>query len=115
MAIADMGGAINGKKIELVAADHQNKADIAAAKARQWFDVERFDMLIGGVNSGAAIAMAGVARDKRKPYFVVGSGASSLTNEQCSPYTVMYAYDTVAMARGTASAVLKSGGSAGSS
>ncbi len=110
MAIADMGGAINGKKIELVAADHQNKADIAAAKARQWFDVERFDMLIGGVNSGAAIAMAGVARDKRKPYFVVGSGASSLTNEQCSPYTVMYAYDTVAMARGTASAVLKSGG-----
>ncbi|MDZ4356396.1 MAG: ABC transporter substrate-binding protein, partial [Variovorax sp.] len=71
MAIADMGGAINGKKIELVTADHQNKPDIAAAKAREWFDVTKVDMLIGGVNSGAAIAMAGVAADKKKPYFVV--------------------------------------------
>jgi branched-chain amino acid transport system substrate-binding protein len=110
MAIADMGGAIGGKKIELVTADHQNKPDIAAAKAREWFDVQKVDMLIGGVNSGAAIAMAGVAADKKKPYFVVGSGASSLTNEYCSPYTVHYAYDTVAMARGTASAVVKAGG-----
>lgn len=110
MAIADMGGSIAGKKIELLTADHQNKPDIAAAKAREWFDVDKVDMLIGGVNSGAAIAMASVARDKKKPYFVVGSGASSLTNEHCSPFTVMYAYDTVAMARGTASAVVKGGG-----
>ena len=110
MAIADMGGAINGRKIELLTMDHLNKPDIAAAKAREWFDVNKLDMLIGGVNSGAAIAMASVAADKKKPYFVVGSGASSLTNEYCSPYTVHYAYDTVAMARGTASAVLKSGG-----
>ena len=109
MAIADMGGMIDGKKVELLTADHQNKPDIAAAKAREWFDVDKVDMLIGGVNSGAAIAMAGVAREKHKPYFVVGSGASSLTNEHCSPYTVLYAYDTTAMARGTASAVLKSG------
>ncbi|MDM0056569.1 ABC transporter substrate-binding protein [Variovorax fucosicus] len=110
MAIADLGGVLNGKKIELLTADHQNKPDIAAAKAREWFDVNKVDMLIGGVNSGAAIAMAGVAADKKKPFFVVGSGASSLTNEFCSPYTVHYAYDTVAMARGTASAVVKSGG-----
>lgn len=110
MAIADMGGAIDGRKIELVTADQQNKPDIAAAKAREWFDVQKVDMLIGGVNSGAAIAMAGVAADKKKPYFVVGSGASGLTNEYCSPYTVHYAYDTVAMARGTASAVAKAGG-----
>lgn len=110
MAIADAGGAIDGKRIELLTADHQNKPDIAAAKAREWFDVNKVDMLIGGVNSGAAIAMAGVAADKKKPYFVVGSGASSLTNEYCSPYTVQYAYDTVAMARGTASAVVKAGG-----
>ena len=110
MAIADMGGAIGGKKIELVTADHQNKPDIAAAKAREWFDVQKVDMLVAGVNSGAAIAMAGVAADKKKPYFVVGSGASGLTNEYCSPYTVHYAYDTVAMARGTASAVVKAGG-----
>jgi branched-chain amino acid transport system substrate-binding protein len=110
MAIADAGGTIDGKKIELLTMDHQNKPDIAAAKAREWFDVNKVDMLIGGVNSGAAIAMAGVAAEKKKPYFVVGSGASSLTNEFCSPYTVHYAYDTVAMARGTAGAVVKGGG-----
>lgn len=110
MAIADAGGMLDGKRIELITADHQNKPDIAAAKAREWFDVNKVDMLIGGVNSGAAIAMAAVAAEKKKPYFVVGAGASSLTNEFCSPYTVQYAYDTVAMARGTASAVVKSGG-----
>ncbi|CAN7310136.1 ABC transporter substrate-binding protein [Pseudorhodoferax sp. LjRoot39] len=110
MAIADMGGTVNGRKIELLTVDHQNKADIAAAKAREWFDVNRLDMLIGGVGSGAAIAMAGVAAEKKRPYFVVGAGASGLTNEHCSPYTVHYAYDTVAMARGTANAVAKSGG-----
>jgi len=110
MAIADMGGTVHGKKIELLTVDHQNKADIAAAKAREWFDVHKLDMLIGGVGSGAAIAMAGVAAEKKRPYFVVGAGASGLTNEHCSPYTVHYAYDTVAMARGTANAVAKSGG-----
>lgn len=110
MAIADFGGNLDGKKIELLTMDHQNKPDIAAAKAREWFDVNKVDMLVGGVNSGAAIAMAGVAAEKKKPYFVVGSGASSLTNEFCSPYTVQYAYDTVAMARGTAAAVVKGGG-----
>lgn len=109
MAIADAGGTVNGKKIELLTMDHQNKPDIAAAKAREWFDVDKVDMLIGGVNSGAAIAMAGVAAEKKKPYFVVGSGASSLTNEFCSPYTVQYAYDTVALARGTAGAVVRAG------
>ncbi|RCW71460.1 ABC transporter substrate-binding protein [Pseudorhodoferax soli] len=110
MAIADMGGMVNGRKIELLTVDHQNKADIAAAKAREWFDVNKLDMLIGGVGSGAAIAMAGVAAEKKRPYFVVGAGASGLTNEHCSPYTVHYAYDTVAMARGTANAVARSGG-----
>ena len=110
MAISDMGGAINGKKIELLTVDHQNKPDIAAAKAREWFDVDKLDMLVGGVGSGAAIAMATVAAEKKRPYFVVGAGASGLTNEYCSPYTVHYAYDTVAMARGTANAVAKSGG-----
>lgn len=109
MAIADAGGVVNGRKIELLTMDHQNKPDIAAAKAREWFDVDKVDMLIGGVNSGAAIAMAGVAAEKKKPYFVVGSGASSLTNEFCSPYTVQYAYDTVALARGTAGAVVRAG------
>ncbi|MEY8878174.1 MAG: ABC transporter substrate-binding protein [Leptothrix sp. (in: b-proteobacteria)] len=110
MAIADAGGAINGKKIELVFADHQNKADIAAAKAREWFDTQGLDMLIGGTNSGTALAMAKVAAEKKKPFMVVGAATSALTGEQCTPYTVHYAYDTVALAKGTGGAVVKAGG-----
>ncbi len=110
MAIADMGGSINGKKIELVVADHQNKADVAASKAREWFDQQGVDVLIGGTNSGTALASAKVAAEKKKVYFSVGAGTARLTNEECSPYTVHYAYDTVALAKGTGSAVVKQGG-----
>ncbi|NYT53502.1 ABC transporter substrate-binding protein [Eoetvoesia caeni] len=110
MAIADAGGEINGKKIELLVADHQNKADIASARAREWFDQQHLDLLIGGTSSGTALAMAGVAAEKKKPFFVIGAGASELTNKQCTPYTVHYAYDTIALARGTGSAVVKNGG-----
>jgi branched-chain amino acid transport system substrate-binding protein len=110
MAIADMGGVINGKKIELLFADHQNKADVAAAKAREWFDTQGMDMLVGGTNSGTSLAMAKVAADKKKPFLVVGAASSALTNDQCTPYTVHWAYDTVALAKGTGGAVVKSGG-----
>ena len=110
MAIADMGGAINGKKIEIVSADHQNKADVAAAKAREWFDTQGVDMLIGGTNSGTALAMAKVAAEKKKPFLVVGAATSALTNDQCTPYTVHWAYDTVSLAKGTGNAVVKAGG-----
>jgi len=110
MAIADMGGAIGGKKIELIVADHQNKADVAAAKAREWFDTQGVDMLIGGTNSGTGLAMAKVALEKKKPFISVGAATSALTNDQCSPYTVHWAYDTTALAKGTGNAVVKSGG-----
>ncbi|CAB3677377.1 hypothetical protein LMG26690_01403 [Achromobacter animicus] len=110
MAIEEMGGQINGKKIELLTADHQNKADVASAKAREWFDQRGLDMLIGGTNSSTALAMSKVAADKKKPIIVVGAGAPALTNEQCTPYTLNYAYDTVAQARGTGAAVAKAGG-----
>lgn len=110
MAIEEMGGEINGKKIELLTADHQNKADVASAKAREWFDQRGLDMLIGGTNSSTALAMSKVAADKKKPIIVVGAGAPALTNEQCTPYTLNYAYDTVAQARGTGAAVVKAGG-----
>ena len=109
-AIADMGGAINGKKIELLVADHQNKADVAASKAREWFDQQGVDVLIGGTNSGTALAMAKIAAEKKKVFFQIGAGSARLTNEECSPYTVHYAYDTVALAKGTGSAVVKQGG-----
>uniref|UniRef100_UPI000AF29B1E ABC transporter substrate-binding protein n=1 Tax=Ralstonia sp. RL TaxID=1839756 RepID=UPI000AF29B1E len=110
MAIADMGGAINGKKIEFVVADHQNKADIAASKAREWFDQQGVDVLIGGTNSATSLAMAKVAAEKKKPFIAIGAGTARLTNEECTPYTVHYAYDTVALAKGTGSAVVKQGG-----
>ena len=110
MAIADAGGQIDGKKIELLVADHQNKADIASARAREWFDEKGMDMLVGGTNSATALAMAAVAKEKKKPFIAIGPGSSNLTNSQCSPYTVHYAYDTIALARGTGSAVVKNGG-----
>jgi len=110
MAIADMGGVVNGKKIQLVVADHQNKPDIAASKAREWFDQQGVDLLIGGTNSGASLAMAKVAAEKKKVFIAIGSGTAQLTNEQCTPYTVHYAYDTVALARGTGATMLKQGG-----
>lgn len=110
MAIADMGGTINGKKIEVLYAEHQNKADVAATKAREWFDTQGLDMLIGGTNSGVALAMSKVAAEKKKPFLVVGAASSALTNDQCTPYTIHWAYDTVALAKGTGGAVVKSGG-----
>jgi branched-chain amino acid transport system substrate-binding protein len=110
MAIADMGGAINGKKIEFIYADHQNKADIAASKAREWFDQAGVDMLLGGTNSGTNLSMAKVAAEKKKVFISIGAASARLTNEECSPYTVHYAYDTVALAKGTGSAIVKQGG-----
>ncbi|MDO8694161.1 MAG: ABC transporter substrate-binding protein [Sheuella sp.] len=110
MAIADAGGEINGKKIELLTADHQNKADLASSKAREWFDQQKLDMLIGGTNSATNIAMAAVAADKKKPFISIGSASSDMTNKACTPYTVHWAYDTVALARGTGGAVVKDGG-----
>ena len=110
MAVADMGGAVGGKKVEVVFADHQNKADVAAAKAREWFDTAGVDMLIGGTNSGTNLAMAKVAAEKKKLFIAIGAATSALTNEQCNPYTVHWAYDTVALAKGTGNAVVKAGG-----
>ena len=110
MAIADMKGMVAGKKIEFIYADHQNKADVASAKAREWFDTQGVDMLIGGTNSGTALAMATVAAEKHKPFIVIGAGSARLTNEACTPYTIHYAYDTVALARGTVNPMVKAGG-----
>jgi branched-chain amino acid transport system substrate-binding protein len=110
MAIDDFGGKVLGQPIELLSADHQNKADIAASKAREWIDTQGVTMIFGGTNSGTALATAKVAQEKKRVYFNNGAGSSALTNEQCTPYTVHYAYDTVALAKGTGSAVVDSGG-----
>jgi len=83
---------------------------VAATKAREWVDTEGVTMLFGGTNSGTPLAMAKVAAEKKRVFFDSGAGSSALTNEQCTPYTVHYAYDTVALAKGTGSAVVKNGG-----
>ena len=110
MAIADAGGNIAGKKIEILSADHQNKPDVAATKAREWFDTQGLDMLIGGTNSGTNLAMAKVAAEKKKVFIPIGAATSALTNDQCTPYTMHWAYDTTALAKGTGAAVVKQGG-----
>ncbi|WP_026436388.1 ABC transporter substrate-binding protein [Acidovorax sp. JHL-9] len=110
MAIDDFGGKVLGQPIELLTADHQNKADIAASKAREWIDTQGVTMVFGGTNSGTALATAKVAQEKKRVYFNSGAGSSALTNEQCTPYTVHYAYDTVALAKGTGGAVVDGGG-----
>jgi len=110
MAIDDFGGKALGQPIELLTADHQNKADIAASKAREWIDTQGVTMIFGGTNSGTALATAKVAEEKKRVYFNNGAGTSALTNEACTPYTVHYAYDTVALAKGTGAAVVDRGG-----
>ncbi len=110
MAIDDFGGKVLGMPIELMSADHQNKADIAASKAREWIDTQGLTMVFGGTNSGTALAIAKVAAEKKRVYINNGAASSALTNDQCTPYTVHYAYDTVALAKGTGSAVVDSGG-----
>ena len=109
-AIADMGGTINGKKIEIVTANHSAKPDIAATTAREWFDTQGVDMIISGPSSGTSLAIAKVAAEKKKIVMVTGGVAAQLTNEECSPYMVHYLYDTVALARGTGTAMTKQGG-----
>ncbi|EJL85258.1 ABC-type branched-chain amino acid transport system, periplasmic component [Herbaspirillum sp. CF444] len=110
MAVADAGGKVLGKPIEILSADHLNKADIAATKAREWSDQRGLDMLIGGVNSATALAMNKVMAEKKRVYINIGAGSARLTNEECTPYTVHYEYDTVALAKGTGSAIIKQGG-----
>ena len=110
MAIADFGGSVNGKKIELLVADHQNKADVAASKSREWIDQQGVDVLIGGTNSGATLAMNKVAAEKKKPIIIVSAGSARFTNEDCTPYTVHYSYDTIALSKVAGSAIVKQGG-----
>jgi branched-chain amino acid transport system substrate-binding protein len=110
MAIADFGGTVLGKKIVLVSADHQNKPDIGSAKFREWADQQGLNMLLGGSNTGVSVAMSKVAAEKKVPFFALGAAGASLTNADCTAYTVHYAYDTTALANGTATAMTQAGG-----
>ena len=110
MAIADSGGTVLGKNVRILTADHQNKPEIGASKFREWADQKGLSFLIAGSNTSVAIAMAKVAAEKRVVYIVVGAVGASLTNEDCTPYSVHYVIDTTALANGTASAVVEKGG-----
>ena len=110
-AAQDFGGKVLGRSIEVVTADHQNKADVAGTKAREWFDKEGVSMLIGGTNSGTSLAMAKVAEEKKHPFISIGAGSARLTNDACTAYTVHYAYDTVALAKVAGTALVKEGNS----
>ena len=110
MAIADFGGTVLGKKVVLLSADHQNKPDLAASKFREWADQNGVNMILGGSNTGTSIAMSKVAGAKHVPFIAIGAAGASLTNEDCTPYSVHYAYDTTSLANGTASVITKQGG-----
>ena len=110
MAISDFGGSVIGRKIVFLNADHQNKPDIGASKFREWADLHGLNMLLGGSNTGVSIAMAKVAGEKKVPFIAIGAAGASLTNQDCTPYTVHYAYDTTSLANGTASVITNTGG-----
>jgi branched-chain amino acid transport system substrate-binding protein len=109
-AIADSGGTVLGRKVSILVADHQNKPDIGASKFREWADQNGLNMLIGGSNTGVSIAMSKVAAAKKVPFIAIGAGGASLTNEDCTAYSVHYVYDTTALANGTATTIVQNGG-----
>ena len=110
MAVEDYGGTVLGKKIEVVSGDVQNKPDIAVSSASRWFDVDKVDAIIGTSSSAASLATSRVAADKNKLYLATDPATSDLTGKACTPTTLHWVYDTVALANGTGSAVVKAGG-----
>lgn len=110
MAVKEFGGTVLGKPIQIVTADHQHKADVGTTVARQWFDIDKVDAIVDVPNSAVALAVQSLAREKKRIVMYSGAGTTALTNEQCSPYGFHWTYDTYAVSRGTASAVVKAGG-----
>ena len=110
MAIEDSGMQAKGWKIDLISADHQNKPDIATTIARQWIDVEKVDVLMDVLNSGVALAVNNVVKEKNSIMINTGAATSDLTNAQCSPNTIHWVYDTYMLANSTGQALVKAGG-----
>jgi len=110
MAIQDFGGKVLGTKIDLVSADHQNKADIASAIATRWFDTEGVDVAIDLPNSSVALAVQSIGKDRKKIVIVSGAGVGDLTGKFCSPTGIHWTWDTYSFARATANAIVDQGG-----
>jgi branched-chain amino acid transport system substrate-binding protein len=110
MAIEDSGLTGKGWKIDLISADHQNKPDVATNIARQWIDVEKVDVFMDVLNSGVALAVNNVVKEKNSILIDTGAATSDLTNAQCSPNTIHWVYDTYMLANSTGRALVKAGG-----
>src|ERR1700704_5334848 len=109
MAIEDFGGAVLGRKIELVSADHQNKADVGSATTRRWIDNENVEVILDVPNSAVALAVQGITRDKKKVFLATGAATSRLTGDECSQTGIHWTYDTYALSQGTTKAVSRLG------
>ncbi len=110
MAVEDSGMAAKGWKIDVISADHQNKPDVGVSIARQWFDVDKVDVIVDVPNSGVALAVNNVIKEKNKVFLNSGAGTSDLTGKACTPNTIHWTYDTYALANGTGNALTKGGG-----
>ncbi len=110
LAIEDFNPAAHGMKVDVVTGDMQNKPDIGSNLARQWYDVDHVDMIVDVPNSGVALAVNEVAREKNKVFLVSGAASSDLTGPKCSPNTIHWTYDTWMLANGTGKALVKTGG-----
>src|SRR5499426_3610540 len=110
MAVEDFGAAAKGLKVEIIFADHQNKADVGANIARQWYDADKVDMIVDVPNSAVALAVNQITREKGKAFIVSGAATSDITGKACSPNTIHWTYDTWMLANGTGNAIVKTGG-----
>jgi len=110
MAVEDFGAAKKGMKVEILSADHQNKPEVGSGIARQWYDVDKVDVIVDVPTSSVALAVNQVTREKGKAFLVSGAATSDLTGKACSPNTIHWTYDTWMLAHGTGSAIVKTGG-----
>jgi branched-chain amino acid transport system substrate-binding protein len=110
MAVEDSGIEKRGIKVEIVSADHQNKPDVGSAIARRWYDAEGVDVIVDVPNSGVALAVSQITKDKNKVFLASGPGTSDLTGKACTPNTIHWTYDTWMLANGTGTAITKKGG-----
>jgi len=109
MAVEEVGGQVLGQPVEVLSADHQHRPDIGSSIARKWFDVDQVNVIVDVPNSAVALAVQGVAKEKKKLVLFSSPGTTALTQEQCSPYGIQWTYTTYALSRGTATAVVKEG------
>ncbi len=110
MAVADFGGKVAGKPIEIISADHLNKPDVGSAIARQWIDQDHVDVIVDVPTSSIALAVQDVTKEKGKVFLISGAASSDLTGKSCSPTGVHWTYDTYALAHGTGGALVRQGG-----